>query len=188
MTVFPSAPAQTLSPRAPPNRRIQRAALTAAPMMMMKKRNIAASWQTKPAEATTVPRNTTTLNSNTQSPINCARLCWDVSCACHYRTNECASSCCVSKRDWHEPQIKHMRYCLPQTHIHAIYKSASFYTCNVFIWNFSVYFISACSVFLFLFLHAFVFFSTMPLAIRSQRYTFLIYTAEVCHKPKVKLL
>lgn len=63
MALFPSAPAQTLSPRVPPNPSIQRAALTTAPRMRTRK-SIAASWRTRTAEAITIPRNTTTLNSN----------------------------------------------------------------------------------------------------------------------------
>lgn len=82
MALFRSAPAQTLSPTAPLKRRIQRAALTTAPKKMMMKRRIAGSGPTKPAGATTIPRNTATLNSNTPS------LCRDVSCACHYKGNQ----------------------------------------------------------------------------------------------------
>lgn len=153
--LFPSAPAQILSPRAPPNHHIQRAALTTA-LMMMTRRNIDASWLTKPAEAFTIPRNTTTLNCNSQCPVNlmgCTEsqlnkpslfivsdLCWDISCACH----------CPQTISWSHRQ--QMGCCSPHTYTQykcAIYKTASFYTCNVFIWNFTVYFMSARSDFIF---------------------------------------
>ncbi len=124
MALFPSAPAQTLSPRAPPKHRIQRAALTTAPMMMMK-RSIGGSWPTKPAEATSVPRNTTTLNSNTLPAEQAESVC-----ACHYKWDQCLVVCVRGT----EAQIKQTRPCLPQTHMQyrrTLYKTASFYTCNV---------------------------------------------------------
>lgn len=160
MALFPSAPAQTLSPRAPPKHRIQRAALTTAPMMM-KKRSIAGSWPTKPAEATTIPRNTTTLNSNKHSQQNKPSLFTASVCACHYKRDYRVSSCYVVRGTVMESQRKQTRHCLPLTHMqykHTIYKTASFYTCNVFIWNFSVYFLSACSFFFSDYLYVFSFY------------------------------
>lgn len=142
MALFPSAPAQTLSPRAPPKHRIQRAALTTAPMMMMKKRSIAGSWLTKPAEATTIPRNTTTLNSNKHSQQNKPSLFSASVCACHYKRDHRVSSCCVVRGTVMESQIKQTRHCLPLTHMqykHTIYKTASFFIPAMFLYEISVY-------------------------------------------------
>lgn len=146
MALFPSAPAQTLSPRAPPNPSIQRAALTTAPRMTTRK-SIDASWRTRTAEAITIPRNTTTLNSN--SPWCAAErdLCWDISCACHQRKRECEWEGIIS---WRWDIVRHVQFIKQHLFIPAMF----LYEISVYISSLVVFQDILC-MFSFIFPHCF---------------------------------